>query len=212
MRRGVRSRPIGIRRGYWPSRCWQLSFPRRTVGWILLALASGGFFRAVAADQSDQPSEYEVKAAFLFNFTKFVEWPESAFEDSHSAIVIGIIGEDPFGDSLTRIVAGQKAQGRAIAIVRYRRGDDLRHCHVLFISASERPSTARILAGLQDAGVLTVSDIDGFAEAGGIMQFVMRENRVRFVVNLGAATQSKLRVSAKLLALAQVVNHSEATR
>jgi hypothetical protein len=153
-----------------------------------------------------------VKAAFLFNFTKFVEWPEKAFNGPQAPIVIGIIGDDPFGDSLMRIVAGQKAQGRAILIVKYRRGDDLRRSQILFISASERLRNAEILASLQDASVLTVSDIDGFAEAGGTMQFVMQENRVHFVVNLDAATQSKLRVSAKLLALARVINHNEAAR
>jgi uncharacterized protein DUF4154 len=162
--------------------------------------------------QSDQPSEYEVKAAFLFNFTKFVEWPDGSFNDPHAPIVIGIIGDDPFGESLIRIVGGQKAQGRAIVIIRYRRGDDLRRCHILFISASERQHSAQIVASLRDASVLTVSDIDGFAEAGGAMQFVMQESRVRFVVNLDAATQSKLRVSAKLLVLARVINHGEAAR
>lgn len=195
-----------------PPHCPPLQFALRIAGWLLCTLAAGVIICAVAAAQSEAPSEYEVKAAFLFNFTKFVEWPEGSFEDSHSPIVIGIIGEDPFGDSLTRIVAGQKAQGRAIVITKYRRGDDLRRCHVLFIGSSEHQRTAQILVGLQDAGVLTVSDIDGFAAAGGVMQFVMQENRVRLVVNLEAATQSKLRVSAKLLALAQVVNRSEASR
>ncbi|OLC94498.1 MAG: hypothetical protein AUH86_14365, partial [Acidobacteria bacterium 13_1_40CM_4_58_4] len=152
------------------------------------------------------------KAAFLFNFTKFVEWPDRSFEDAHAPIVIGIIGDDPFGDSLLRIVAGQKVQGRAIVIIKYRRGDDLRHCHILFISGSERQHSAQILTSVQPASVLTVSDMDGFADAGGMMQFVMQENRVRFVVNLDVATQNKLRVSAKLLALAQVVNHGQAAR
>ena len=187
-------------------------FALPTAGWFLSALAAGVFFCGIAAAQSEQPSEYEVKAAFLFNFTKFVEWPDSSFPDAHSPIVTGIVGDDPFGASLTRLVAGQKAQGRSIAIIRYRRGDDLRRCHVLFISGSERTRIAQILAALQDTGVLTVSDIDGFAEAGGAVQFVMQENRVHFVVNLDAASQSKLRVSAKLLALAQVINHAETVR
>jgi len=195
-----------------PSHRLPLPFALRTAGWFLFALAAGVLFRTIGAAQSDQPSEYEVKAAFLFNFTKFVEWPDRSFDDSHAPIVIGIVGDDPFGDSLLRIVAGQKAQGRAIIIIKYRRGDDLRRCHILFISASERQRSPQILAGLRDASVLTVSDMDGFADAGGVMQFVMQENRVRFVVNLDAATQGKLRVSAKLLALAQVVNHGQAAR
>lgn len=184
----------------------------RKAHWLPFVLAVSVLLSAMAAAQSDQPGEYEVKAAFLFNFTKFVEWPESSFHDAHSPIVIGIVGDDPFGAGLTSLVAGQKVQGRSIVITKYRRGDDLRRCHVLFVSASERQRAMEILAALQDSGVLTVSDLDGFAAAGGVLQFVMQENRVRFVVNLEAATQGKLRISAKLLALAQVVNHAEAVR
>ena len=148
----------------------------------------------------------------MFNFTKFVEWPEGSFNDPAAPIVIGIIGDDPFGDSLMRIVAEQTVQGRWIVIRKERFGDDLRRCHVLFISTSERQHSAQILTSLRDASVLTVSDIDGFAEAGGAMQFVTEENRVRFVVNLDAARQSKLRVSAKLLALARVIHSAQAAR
>ena len=187
------------------------TFDARTAGWLVAASLAGLFIYSAASAQSD-PSEYQVKAAFLFNFTKFVEWPENAFVDPHAPIVIGVIGDDPFGESLVSIVAGQKAQGRGIEIVKYRYGDNLRRCHVLFISGSERQRRAPILASLQEASVLTVSDIDGFAEAGGAIQFVVQENRVRFVVNLEVATQSKLRVSAKLLALARVINRSEAAR
>jgi hypothetical protein len=195
-----------------PTDCLEVSCVRRTAAWFLSALAAGVLLCCLAAAQSDQHSEYEVKAAFLFNFTKFVEWPDSTFSGPQAPIVIGIVGDDPFGDSLIRIVAGQKAQGRAIVIIKYRSSDDLRRSQVLFISASERLRSGEILAKLQDASVLTVSDIDGFAEAGGVMQFVMQESRVRFVVNLDAATQSKLHVSAKLLALARVINHNEAAR
>ena len=192
--------------------CLRRWFALGTPGCFPCVFLAAVLFCAIAAAQSDPPSEYEVKAAFLFNFTKFVEWPDGSFNDPHAPIVIGIIGDDPFGDSLVRIVAGQQVQGRSVVIRKARFGEDLRHCHVLFISASERQRSAQILAGLRDASVLTVSDIDGFAEAGGSMQFVMQENRVRFLVNLDAATQSKLRVSAKLLALAQVVNHGQAAR
>jgi hypothetical protein len=162
--------------------------------------------------QSDQPTEYAVKAAFLFNFTKFVEWPESAFSGANSPMVIGIVGDDPFGDSLARIVAGQKVEGRAIVIWNKHYGEDLRGCHVLFISASESRHGRQILADLQATAVLTVSDIEGFAQAGGIMQFVMEDNHVRFVINLDAAAHKQLHVSAKLLALARVINGTEASR
>src|ERR1700732_1429930 len=94
-----------------PLQCPQLPMPLSRVGWILSALMVGAFVCTIAAAQSDQPGEYDVKAAFLFNFTKFVEWPEGSFGDPAAPIVIGIIGDEPFGDSLLRIVAGQKAQG-----------------------------------------------------------------------------------------------------
>jgi PPE-repeat protein len=194
------------------SQSTQFPFVLRAAGLLILSVMAGASFSGIARAQSDQLSDYDVKAAFLFNFTKFVEWPESSFESPQAPIVIGIIGDSPFGDSLTRIVAGQKAQGRGIEIIRYRRGDDLRRCNVLFISDSERQRSAQILASLQPASILTVSDMDGFAEAGGAIQFVIQDNRVRFIVNLDAATQSKLRASAKLLALARVINHSEAAR
>lgn len=189
--------------------CW---FAGRMGGWLVAGLVAGTLICGVAAAQSSEPNEYAVKAAFLFNFTKFVEWPDASFSSPQAPILLGIIGDDPFGDSLTTIVAGQKVEGRDIVIQKHRYGDDLRHCHILFVSASERSHVAQILASVQLAGVMTVSDLDGFAEAGGLMQFVIQENRVRFLVNLDAAKQSKLRVSAKLLALARVVHSVQAVR
>ena len=192
-------------------RCGGLTSRRRTAGFILAASLAGMFLYSTAGGQTE-PSEYQLKAAFLFNFTKFVEWPANSFEDSQAPIVLGIIGEDPFGDDLARMIAGQKVQGRGLVVRRERWGDDLRRCHVLFISASEHEHSSRILGSVQSAGVLTVSDMEGFAEAGGMIEFVTQENRVHFIVNLDAATQSKLRLSAKLLALARVIGHSQAAR
>ncbi len=188
-----------------------LTFGARTAGWLVAASLAGLFVCGVSSAQSD-PNEYQVKAAFLFNFTKFVEWPDGSFEDPQAPIVVGIIGDDPFGDDLGRIIAGQKVQGRSLVIRRERWGDDLRGCHVLFVSASEHEHSSRILGSVQSASVLTVSDMEGFAKAGGVIEFVTEENRVRFIVNLDSANQSKLRVSAKLLALARVIGHSQAAR
>lgn len=191
--------------------CAGLKFDVRTAGWLAAASLAGLFVCNAVSAQSDA-SEYQVKAAFLFNFTKFVEWPDGAFDAPQAPIVVGIIGDDPFGDDLERMIAGQKVQGRSLVIRRERWGDDLRRCHVLFVSASEQEHRSRILGSVQSAGVLTVSDMEGFAEAGGVIEFVLEQNRVRFVVNLDAATQDRLRVSAKLLALARVIGHSRAER
>jgi hypothetical protein len=194
-------------------RCAKLPLALRMAAWFLGALAAILFCCGIAATQSGRPEEYEVKAAFLINFAKFVEWPDSSFDSPQAPFVFGVIGGDhQLAFNLRHLSAGEKVQGRNIVIRERRFGDDVRHCHILFVSASEYQHTAQILASLQDASVLTVSDIDGFADAGGAMQFVMQENRVRFIVNLRAATQSKLRMSAKLLALAHVINHNEAAR
>jgi hypothetical protein len=183
----------------------ELPFALRTTSWFLLAIAAGAFCCAIAGAQADHASEYDVKAAFLFNFTKFVEWPQDSFQDTAAPIVIGIIGEDPFGDNLMHMIEGKTVQGRTLVIRKQRFGDDLRRCEVLFVSTSERQRSTQILGSLRGASVLTVSDIGGFAESGGTMQFVTEEGRLRFVVNLDAARQSKLLVSAKLLALARVI-------
>lgn len=191
----------------------QLPFALRTAGWCLFVFALGASLCVLAAAQAGRPGEYEVKAAFLLNFAKFVEWPDSSFDGPHAPIVFGVIGGDgQLVFNMRRISAGEKVQGRNIVIREGRFGDDVRRYHVLFVGEFERQRIAQILAGLRDASVLTVSDVDGFADAGGAMEFVMHETRVQFIVNLNAATQSKLRVSAKLLALAHLVSHNEAAK
>lgn len=180
--------------------------------WLLFALAVAGLLPALAAAQASESSETEMKAANVFNFTKFVEWPDSAFDDPQAPVVFGIVGGGRLAFQLQRITAGQKVQGRNMVVRKQSFGDDLRGCHLLFISASEGQHAAQILAGLKDSSVLTVSDMDGFADAGGMVQIAIEAGRARFVVNLDAATQSRLRVSAKLLALARVINHSQASR
>lgn len=185
----------------------------QTVGWMVLPVVAGVFLCVIAAAQSYRSSEGEVQAASLFNLTKFVEWPDSSFDDAQTPIMVGILGGDPWvGFHLRRMAAVEKVQGRSVVIRNERFGDDLRGCHVLFVSTSQRQHIPEILASLRDANVLTVSDLKGFADAGGMVQMEMEQGRARFVVNLDAATQSKLRVSAKLLALARVINSSEAAR
>jgi hypothetical protein len=196
-----------------PSRFLQCRFALRTGGWLMFVLAAGGLFLSVVAAQSYRSSEDEVKAALLFNLTKFVKWPDSSFDDAQAPIMFGILGGNAWvGFHLRRIAAAEKGQGRSVVIRSERFGDDLRQCHVLFVSAAERRHVPQILASLQAANVLTVSDLEGFADAGGVMQVVIIKDRARFIVNLDAATQSKLRLSAKLLALAQLIKHNQAAR
>ena len=177
-----------------------------------LAFVACLLFSAVAVAQSGSSGKYEAQAALLLNFAKFVEWPGSSFDNPQAPIVFGIMGGEQLAFDLQRIAAGEKVQGRSLVVRKESFSDDASHCHVLFVSASQRPHIAQILAGLQAASVLTVSDIDGFADAGGIVQIATDGNLARFVVNLDAAKQSNLRLSAKLLALAHVISHGQDVR
>lgn len=151
-------------------------------------------------------SEYEIKAAYLYNFARFVEWPSEAFSDSAAAIVFGVLGANPFGGALTRTLAGKDIDGRPVIIAAYRRAAQVDSCHVLFVGRSESEDLGRILQTLQGNPVLTVGEDVDFARRGGIIQFVLRDNKVRFEINLRAATAARLRMSAKLLRLATVVH------
>jgi len=149
--------------------------------------------------------EYQVKAAYLFNFLKFVEYPSESFADPLAPIVIGVVGEDPFGNALPQVVIGKTVQGRDLVIHVYRTGEDLRGAHILFISASEKKRLPMILTSLRGSSVLTVSDIAGFLDAGGMIQFVNEDDRVRFAINMDATNRAKLKMSSKLLSLARAV-------
>ncbi len=151
------------------------------------------------------PSEYQLKAAYLFNFLKFVEWPEDSFADPLAPIVIGVVGEDPFGSALPEVVIGKAVQGRDLVIRKYHAGEDLRGAHLLFISASERKQLPQLLSSLRGSSVLTVADTQGFLEAGGMIQFLNENEQVRFAINADAVNKSRLKVSSKLFRLAKGV-------
>lgn len=155
--------------------------------------------------QSGTPSEYEVKAAFLFNFLKFIEWPTDHLTQAGSPILIGILGEDPFDDALDQVVRGKAIDGRPVLIKRAKTVEPLRSCHIVFVSRSERKRLSQITSELSDAGVVTVSDTEEFLERGGIINFVIENNRVRFDINKRIADRAGLKISSKLLVLAKSV-------
>jgi len=166
---------------------------------FLLCLASAGP-RAHGAEI--RTSEYELKAAFLFNFTQFVDWPTNAFETDSSPIIIGVLGPDPFGDTLDRLAAGEEVRGRKLKIERYARLADSKAAHLLFISRvlnTQWPDIERELAGRP---ILTVSDMDRFAARGGMIHLVTERNLVRMRVNTDAAKRCQIVISSKLLRLA----------
>lgn len=160
---------------------------------------------AVAPGQALSPSEYQVKAFFLYNFVKFVEWPAEAFPSTEAPIIIGIVGEDPFGGVLDETIKSKTINGRPLTIKRLKKGQDLGSCHILFISLSEKGRLGQILENLKGSSVLTVSEIERFAHLGGTIHLFIEENKVRFEINADIAERARLKISSKLLALAKVV-------
>ena len=174
-------------------------------GWIAVA-AAACVVSVQLHGQISQLTPSEVKAGFLLNLAKFVEWPDTAFQSTREPITFGIIGADPLGNALSRAVYGQSIKGRTVTVRKYTFGDDLRGCQVLFVSASEQARLPQILSSVLGASVLTVSDAQRFAEAGGVVQMAVEEDRVHFSVNRDAAMAAKLQISAKLLTLSRVIN------
>lgn len=168
---------------------------------VVLALV---FIPEIALAQ-DSAGEYELKAAMLYNLTRFVEWPAAAYADAQAPTVLCILGRDPFGDSLTSIATSQTGGGRPVQIRRIANNKEIKGCHVAYISSSERKNIAQILAGLKGASVLTVGEMAQFAARGGMIQFSLEEKQVRFEVNLEAASEADLKISSRLLVLARVV-------
>ncbi len=156
-----------------------------------------------------QISEYGVKAAYLFNFAKFVEWPAGAFENEASPILIGVLGEDPFGGELDKAVEGKNVAGRSLRIKRFGDFDEnqapqLRKCQILFIAYSEEGNLPAILRALNGASVLTVSEIEGFPQKGGIILFDLEGDRVTLGINPTTARRGNLILNSKLLHVAKI--------
>ena len=152
-----------------------------------------------------KPTEYDVKAAFLYQFTRFVEWPSSAFADSNSPFVIGILGDDPFGHSLDDAVRGKDVAGRRIVVKRSGSLSELTNYQMLYVSASEGNRVSSIIDKAGQSNALTVSDIERFAREGGIIELKTTDGKVGFEINTTAAKRSALKISSKLLRLASSV-------
>lgn len=173
-------------------------------GLMVFALLVAACLPAQAQKRSFK--ELEVKAVFLFNFAQFVEWPPEAFSDSQSPIVIGVLGEDPFGHLLDEAVRGEVIKNRRLVVERYHRVEEARTCHILFISPSESEKYEQIFGTLQGRTVLTVGDNDGFTRHGGMIRFLTEEKRIRLRVNLAADKAAGLTISSALLRQAEIVN------
>ena len=184
------------------------SSPRRhpLLASVVVALLASLSPSSQIAAQNLKPTQYQVEAAYLFNFGKFVTWPPKKDAPGDSLLVC-VLGEDPFGSILDKTTAGETVNGRKIIDKRISRPQDARGCSILFISSAEEQHLDRILAAVKDAPMLTVSDIPGFLEHGGMIQFVIDGGKVRFKVNLGSTDQDGLALSSELLKVAVEVRH-----
>lgn len=174
----------------------------------LLQLIALALLAAAPFSLRSQPlaaPEYQLKAAFLFNFMQFVQWPTAAFAGGASPMVIAVLGEDPFGEQLDRLVRGEKIRGRPIVVQRHARIEDVGPCQLLYITERDQLKLKAILAKLVRQPVLTVSDAADFTRHGGMINLVTQDNRVRLLINVEAATAAQLTLSSKLLRPAQIV-------
>lgn len=168
------------------------------LGW-LLGSNQGAF--------GDAPSltEYQVKALFLLNFTKYVDWPASAFPQADSPITIGVVGENNFGEDLGKAVEGKIVGGRKIILVPANDESEWSKCRILFVSASEKKRLPEILAAVKTQAVLTVGETEQFTALGGVINFTKREGRIRLEISLDGARLARIQVSSKLLSVADAV-------
>ncbi|UII33179.1 YfiR family protein [Fulvivirga ulvae] len=156
--------------------------------------------------QKPIPREYQVKAAFLFNFTQFIEWPQNAFSTHDTPFTVGILGEDPFGVYLEEIVYNEKVEGHPIIIQNYQDIKSIKECHILYISASKSAEIQQIPEILKVKNILTVGDSEDFIIKGGVIRFFIDQGKIQLQINNSAAKASELRISSKLLRLATVTN------
>ncbi len=171
---------------------------------MYLMLAFSIYAPPSGAQVAPASQEYQVKAAFLYNFTRFVEWPESAFKDPNADFVIGIVGGNPFNDFLKEVVAGEKVNSHYINVVYFRNEKDITDCHMLYINLKDPDKIASILKNKTTPYTLTISDADNFAQWGGHIRFFKEQERIRLQINIAATKSTRLTISSKLLSVVQI--------
>lgn len=177
---------------------------RRFVATLLAALVSSAGTPLVSAQQNAS-SEYQVKAAFLFHFAQFVEWPAGVFRDVDSPLTYCTMGEDLLSGALDQSLSGKTIGARSLRVQHLKPSQQAQTCQVLFIGASETRKVSEIMASVSRRPILTVGETEHFAADGGVIGFVVEANKIRFEINLEAAEKANLKISARLLALAKTV-------
>ena len=150
--------------------------------------------------------EYQLKAVFLFNFTQFVDWPSNSFTSDDAPLVIGIMGEDPFGSYLQQTVSGEKAKKHPVMVRRFATLDEVKSCHIMFINLDDEKKRVEATESLKARNILTVSDRPGFLEEGGMVRFMTKDNKIKLQINPEASKSANLVISSKLLRLAEIFN------
>jgi len=178
---------------------------RTAHGWRLLAAAWLATLACLPAWPAVPATEYQVKAAYLFNFGQFVEWPAGSFEKPGAPFVIGILGDDPFGDVIDNVVRGESLAGHPLEVRRYRNPEDIDDCNILFISRGEAPRLQRTLQALRGRHILTVTDFTGDESRAAIIVLLTENNRIRMRINVAEARANDLVISSKLLRPAEVI-------
>lgn len=176
----------------------------RRPGWLLVGALILCPAAVSAQDQAALP-EYTVKAGFIFNFAKYVEWPADAFEKADSPITIGVVGTDPFGDKLENILRNKTIRSRPFVVLRFGEASELQRVHILFIPRTEKDRVREILKQAQAWPVLTVGEDDGFARAGGTTNILIEKEKPKLEVNPEAAEKARLTIDQKLLKVATIV-------
>ncbi|MFC1569371.1 YfiR family protein [bacterium] len=154
------------------------------------------------------PTEYQIKAKYLYNFARFVDWPEESFQNPDSPFVIGIIGNDPYGIDLEKTIEGKQIKNRKFMIRHYQNLENLSSCHILFIGVDNRSRRSQIFNKIKNKSILTVGDENNFAKDGGMINFIIKEKRIRFKINRDAVKQSGLKMSTNLFKMAEIVEPS----
>jgi hypothetical protein len=157
------------------------------------------------AQAQTQAEEYRVKAALLFRFAQFIEWPPEAFKDANDVLNFCTSGDDPFGGALEETVAGKKIEGRVIRVQHLQGPESVKGCQLLFVGAKQSKRIPAVLASARDYSVLTVGESDGFAQEGGVIGFILEEKKIRFEINVRAAQHAGIKISSRLMLLAKNV-------
>lgn len=198
MQRRVRNPGDEVRRGG-----NRRALGRVAASWLAALLFIGWAGRVLG--QTSASSEYQVKAAFLFHFAQFVEWPPETFKDATSPVTYCTAGADPFHGVLEAGLDRKTIGGRPIRVLHFKQAQEIQGCQVLFVGTQEKKFISTILANVRATPVLTVGESENFARQGGMIGFFLEDNKVRFEINLDAAEQAKLKISARLLTLAKTV-------